>query len=109
MLGAGSCGARQRRGRISVIPGGHASRSEEHTSELQSQTNLVCRLLLEKKKKPINNDQMIQYPKNEETINHTQTELFVKILQMNVWQIYEQTIIMLRSHYPVIKKALIHN
>src|SRR2546427_2343011 len=31
------------------------SRSEEHTSELQSQSNLVCRLLLEKKKniKPI--------------------------------------------------------
>src|SRR5205085_12672776 len=28
-----------------------AERSEEHTSELQSQSNLVCRLLLEKKKK----------------------------------------------------------
>src|SRR2546430_9131654 len=28
-------------------------RSEEHTSELQSQSNLVCRLLLEKKKKRI--------------------------------------------------------
>src|SRR2546430_10832295 len=28
------------------------NRSEEHTSELQSQSNLVCRLLLEKKKKP---------------------------------------------------------
>src|SRR2546430_8711088 len=27
----------------------HAGRSEEHTSELQSQSNLVCRLLLEKK------------------------------------------------------------
>src|SRR2546427_8500536 len=27
-------------------------RSEEHTSELQSQSNLVCRLLLEKKKTP---------------------------------------------------------
>src|SRR5688572_32764691 len=32
-------------------------RSEEHTSELQSQSNLVCRLLLEKK--------------NEDTIDHT--------------------------------------
>src|SRR2546430_8906832 len=30
-------------------------RSEGHTSELQSQSNLVCRLLLEKKKKKINN------------------------------------------------------
>src|SRR2546427_9223185 len=29
----------------------HKGRSEEHTSELQSQSNLVCRLLLEKKKK----------------------------------------------------------
>src|SRR2546427_2904286 len=32
----------------------HRVRSEEHTSELQSQSNLVCRLLLEKKKKYIN-------------------------------------------------------
>src|SRR5688572_32302549 len=32
-----------------AIPNGQ--RSEEHTSELQSQSNLVCRLLLEKKKK----------------------------------------------------------
>src|SRR2546430_8991722 len=31
-------------------------RSEEHTSELQSQSNLVCRLLLEKKKKKKSND-----------------------------------------------------
>src|SRR6266567_9235138 len=30
---------------------GPVTRSEEHTSELQSQSNLVCRLLLEKKKK----------------------------------------------------------
>src|SRR5215475_15843278 len=40
----------------SYFPGGTsptrcASRSEEHTSELQSRENLVCRLLLEKKKK----------------------------------------------------------
>src|SRR2546430_7545402 len=33
----------------------NAHRSEEHTSELQSQSNLVCRLLLEKKKKKQNN------------------------------------------------------
>src|SRR3989475_2654068 len=36
-------------GQPSPVPG--AQRSEEHTSELQSQSNLVCRLLLEKKKK----------------------------------------------------------
>src|SRR2546430_4152294 len=33
---------------------GRDVRSEEHTSELQSQSNLVCRLLLEKKKTPPN-------------------------------------------------------
>src|SRR5438046_5588582 len=33
------------------------ARSEEHTSELQSLTNLVCRLLLEKKNKQNNNNQ----------------------------------------------------
>src|SRR2546430_10272968 len=33
------------------ITGVPADRSEEHTSELQSQSNLVCRLLLEKKKR----------------------------------------------------------
>src|SRR5438270_10269648 len=43
--GAGTtAGGRDRRGPAVV-------RSEEHTSELQSQSNLVCRLLLEKKKK----------------------------------------------------------
>src|SRR2546430_13735318 len=36
-----------------------AHRSEEHTSELQSQSNLVCRLLLEKKK-TCNNDSLYQ-------------------------------------------------
>src|SRR5688572_32049838 len=39
-------------GTIALLGGGVATgRSEEHTSELQSQSNLVCRLLLEKKKK----------------------------------------------------------
>src|SRR5438270_9037423 len=39
-------------GRALLLVGGgrRAGRSEEHTSELQSQSNLVCRLLLEKKK-----------------------------------------------------------
>src|SRR2546430_8413341 len=38
---------------ISIVKIPHGDRSEEHTSELQSQSNLVCRLLLEKKKKNI--------------------------------------------------------
>src|SRR2546430_6236969 len=37
---------------------GRILRSEEHTSELQSQSNLVCRLLLEKKKKKITNNEL---------------------------------------------------
>src|SRR5688572_32767425 len=40
-----------------VVQGVPGLRSEEHTSELQSQSNLVCRLLLEKKKKKNNNIQ----------------------------------------------------
>src|SRR5260370_7644977 len=44
---------RGRRGRYRVeidMAAGRSGRSEEHTSELQSHLNLVCRLLLEKKK-----------------------------------------------------------
>src|SRR5688572_7011840 len=37
-----------RKAGVPIVPG--SDRSEEHTSELQSQSNLVCRLLLEKKK-----------------------------------------------------------
>src|SRR5438477_3812367 len=37
-------------------------RSEEHTSELQSHVNLVCRLLLEKKKKTFELDRLAQSP-----------------------------------------------
>src|SRR5215216_7335169 len=39
------------RGRRPTAPGRAGRRSEEHTSELQSPDHLVCRLLLEKKKK----------------------------------------------------------
>src|SRR5256886_8944105 len=46
--------ARHRREHVARLEGGRGvyrnRRSEEHTSELQSQSNLVCRLLLEKKK-----------------------------------------------------------
>src|SRR5688572_31279050 len=41
--------------RINLLGGAISGRSEEHTSELQSQSNLVCRLLLEKK----NHDQFV--------------------------------------------------
>src|SRR5688572_31342111 len=45
--------ANRRLGRLRA----RVERSEEHTSELQSQSNLVCRLLLEKKKKKEGDDQ----------------------------------------------------
>src|SRR2546429_5555198 len=45
-------GRRRGRGRLgALIWRGGGGRSEEHTSELQSRLHLVCRLLLEKKKK----------------------------------------------------------
>src|SRR2546430_12820898 len=44
-------GAEQLDDRLRRAPLADHRRSEEHTSELQSQSNLVCRLLLEKKKK----------------------------------------------------------
>src|SRR2546430_11367681 len=47
--------------------GDHQRRSEEHTSELQSQSNLVCRLLLEKKKTSNNHVNYNLY--NNTTIN----------------------------------------
>src|SRR5688572_32567887 len=58
---------------------GNRIRSEEHTSELQSQSNLVCRLLLEKKnKKPSLN--IIELKKNIEEIFILQTKLSYYIL-----------------------------
>src|SRR5438477_8363676 len=49
-------------------------RSEEHTSELQSHVNLVCRLLLEKKKKnKTKNRTLLQTNTNKSTTCHTQT------------------------------------
>src|SRR5688572_32270290 len=44
------------------------ARSEEHTSELQSQSNLVCRLLLEKKKKNIETRTQQQAERKEMTV-----------------------------------------
>src|SRR5206468_12502130 len=51
----------QRRGPTAAVPGCQtdALRSEEHTSELQSRSDLVCRLLLEKKKKKKYNTQQL--------------------------------------------------
>src|SRR2546430_8496782 len=48
----------------------NGARSEEHTSELQSQSNLVCRLLLEKKKKKNNKNHIISRS-DSSNINNT--------------------------------------
>src|SRR3989449_7706575 len=50
VFGAGTGGSRSM-----MMSGAAIARSEEHTSELQSRLHLVCRLLLEKKKKHTNN------------------------------------------------------
>src|SRR5689334_24344721 len=47
----GAAGDVDGRGRVPALSAPGGARSEEHTSELQSQFHLVCRLLLEKKKK----------------------------------------------------------
>src|SRR2546427_3411894 len=49
--GPAAASATSRRNLREVADAAAGPRSEEHTSELQSQSNLVCRLLLEKKKK----------------------------------------------------------
>src|SRR2546421_7653250 len=49
------------------LPGLPAARSEEHTSELQSRSDLVCRLLLEKKKKK-NKSHIIHYDHSSYTL-----------------------------------------
>src|SRR2546430_8990636 len=46
------CNGNTTRGRKDDCAAATTGRSEEHTSELQSQSNLVCRLLLEKKNGP---------------------------------------------------------
>src|SRR3712207_7536569 len=48
-------------GQQRLMPSGHARRSEEHTSELQSRQYLVCRLLLEKKKKTKISDSIVTW------------------------------------------------
>src|SRR2546430_9388665 len=47
-----------------------STRSEEHTSELQSQSNLVCRLLLEKKKKIVSHVTRVNRPSDTCHISH---------------------------------------
>src|SRR6266478_38667 len=56
------------------VRGRHSQRSEEHTSELQSQSNLVCRLLLEQ-----NKDYHTQYDLPEK-INYAKMEKIARLI-----------------------------
>src|SRR5260370_32762968 len=49
---------------------GSQNRSEEHTSELQSHLNLVCRLLLEKKKKKNTKEVVLSASDRLQTVNY---------------------------------------
>src|SRR5437588_6430991 len=62
---AGSMGTNRSRGQSRQ---GGRHRSEEHTSELQSHSDLVCRLLLEKKKKKKKNKEQVMKKTNKTDI-----------------------------------------
>src|SRR5258707_7124523 len=56
---------------VGSCPGAVACRSEEHTSELQSRQYLVCRLLLEKKKKESMRRKLALHTDNRWTHHHS--------------------------------------
>src|SRR5712664_4786215 len=67
------CGTHRRRSRSGTAR--PTPRSEEHTSELQSRSDLVCRLLLEKKKKQQNDDKNKKKKKQKKKNNkHNKTK-----------------------------------
>src|SRR5690242_21470142 len=72
---AGHRGGRRQRADGGRVQEAGEGRSEEHTSELQSHVNLVCRLLLEKKKKK-------KKTKNKTTRKHTKTRTLYTIKKM---------------------------
>src|SRR2546430_6296431 len=69
------CAAADDHGELALV-----MRSEEHTSELQSQSNLVCRLLLEKKKKiPTSTTRRPSQNHNHKQLNHS---IFVRLYRV---------------------------
>src|SRR2546427_930141 len=62
-----------------------ATRSEEHTSELQSQSNLVCRLLLEKKK--------VLLDRKSTRLNSSHSQISYAVFCLQKKQIYEHSAI----------------
>src|SRR5436309_8037933 len=78
------------------------SRSEEHTSELQSRENLVCRLLLEKKKKKIQ-DNNFQLPQQ---ILHLMSALIAEISLGSFYHLITVRHSSMRSL--IVRSALVH-
>src|SRR2546427_5948527 len=60
------------------VPSQKNWRSEEHTSELQSQSNLVCRLLLEKKKKKYKETYHMHYSLREQPTDDAKIQLLLQ-------------------------------
>src|SRR2546430_4045941 len=69
------------------------NRSEEHTSELQSQSNLVCRLLLEKKKKEIaHNISRFSYNTNHYHLKDTRSHSTLSCIRLGKCDAWVRTI-----------------
>src|SRR2546430_6086443 len=84
-----------RRRRIRSL--GPGLRSEEHTSELQSQSNLVCRLLLEKKKKHLSTFHIVE---------HTATRRPPRLMAFDEVSGFEHTV-EVHSHTPATYKPFL--
>src|SRR3989441_2286803 len=79
-----------------VLPDGVHDRSEEHTSELQSLAYLVCRLLLEKKKKKTEHHTLAY---NDSRLTHTTNVEDIADQQIyNKYQGHETAVTMPRHH-----------
>src|SRR5438045_8018425 len=75
---SGPCAGFWVNGRPTAVPNSLPRRSEEHTSELQSLRHLVCRLLLEKKKKKNQNHISTNYKETNTTQRSTQNKAMFK-------------------------------
>src|SRR2546430_11329709 len=83
------------RRRVEHLSARRAIRSEEHTSELQSQSNLVCRLLLEKKKPTMMQDVEFSVAESRTfTLSHSESEHGLSIGR-HVCRVH-------RKRYPVV-------
>src|SRR5438132_2443958 len=78
--------------RTLLVRAGHGPRSEEHTSELQSHSDLVCRLLLEKKKKNKKKDTRKKLKKKNKKIKKIPKLHTVNLNMQNMCNLHRKTI-----------------